>query len=248
MMNSHRGFTLVLVLLLVSINAISAHQRVSTESDTESGVAHKPTKTLGFSGGMLFHAGYLFASSPDELFRNMSLKDMSNISDLPRDGFTLGLGGALRLHIKNHIHLGAEGGVSTMPLMKSGSNIRTGWGGALCDYYFTIGRVRPMIGGLIGGGSNRRLYVPSDGSYIDSGDSTLAYNASYVKTPFFFLDPYLGVEIQLSGHSALVIKADYMLPFSRSKIGVAIKKGESPWSVFVTPSGPRLYVGVLFGH
>lgn len=247
MMNSHRILLIALVHILC-IFSISARQRVEAESDADSSVAIKPAPALGFSGGMLFHAGYLFSASPDELFRNQSLKNLSNVSDLPRDGVTLGLGGALRLHIKNHIHVGAEGGVSTMPLMRSGSNIRTGWGGALCDYYFSIGRVRPMIGGLIGGGSNRRLYVPSDGSYIDSGDSTLAYNASYIKTPFFFLDPYLGVEIQLSGHSALVIKADYMLPFSRSKMGVAIKKGESPWSVFVTPSGPRLYVGILFGH
>ena len=43
-------------------------------------------------------------------------------------GFAYGFGGQLRIHFLDHIHLGGEGHVSTMPLTGTGSNVRTGWG------------------------------------------------------------------------------------------------------------------------
>lgn len=249
MIQLHRIALLALAALIGNTYLLALPRaEMASDSANNSSSVSKPSLKIGFSGGMLLHVGYMFSSSPDALFRNLSLKDLSNVTDLPRDGVALGLGGALRLHIGNHIHVGAEGGVSTMPLMRSGSSIRTGWGGALCDYCFGSGRIRPMIGGLIGGGTSRRLYVPSDGSSINAGDGSLTYNASYVNTPFFLLDPYIGMEIQLSSHSALVIKADYMLPFAKGDFGVAVKNGESPWSSFISPSGPRLYIGILFGR
>ena len=89
--------------------------------------------------------------------------------------------------------------MSTMPLMGTGSNIRTGWGGAFCDFYTNWGKVRPLVGMTIGGGSMKRLYVPDQAEGVDfaTADST-HYNASYTKTPFFFLDPYVGLEIGLN--------------------------------------------------
>ena len=76
-----------------------------------------------------------------------------------------------------------------------------------------------------------------------TSDSTI-YNASYTKTPFFYLDPYIGMEVALKSHIALLIRIDYMLPFGKtsSKLTENVK-----WSNFMSPSGPRLYVGVLFG-
>ena len=83
----------------------------------------------GFSGGMMLHGGYLFADSPDRVFSNSGLGSLDYVKALPRDGFCYGLGGALRVHLINHFHIGAEGFVSTLPLMRTGSNVRYGWGG-----------------------------------------------------------------------------------------------------------------------
>ena len=198
----------------------------------------------GFSGGMMIHGGYAFSTSPNELFRNGSLEG-SKLNDLPKDGFTFGLGGTLRLHLIDHIHLGGEGHMSFMPLMSSGSSIRTGWGGAMCDFYATLGIVKPLIGMTIGGGAMRRVYVPEDAEQISKGANGMVYNASYSKTPFFLLDPYVGLEIAL-GKVAMLIRVDYMLPFGKDNDGLATPTVK--WSNFVTPSGPRLYVGFVFGH
>lgn len=200
----------------------------------------------GFSGGMMLHGGYLFADSPDKIFSNTGLGNADYVKGLPKDGFCYGLGGALRTHLVNHFHLGAEGFMSTMPLMKTGSNVRIGWGGVLCDAYFTIGRVRPLIGLTIGGGAMRRLYVPKQDEGTDYAvtDDTY-YNASYAKTPFFFLDPYVGVEVGLNNHMALIFRVDYMLPFGSSNSQLT---DDTRWSRFMSPSGVRLYVGIMFGR
>ena len=142
--------------------------------------------------------------------------------------------------------------MSTMPLMRTGSNVRTGWGGALCDFYTDWGKVRPMIGMTVGGGTMKRLFVPVDTvGYVPvqtaSGDTT-NYNSSYVKTPFFFMDPYVGLEINLNSHMAIMIRLDYMLPFGRTNSGLTKLGQDVKWSNFMTPSGPRLYVGVMFGR
>lgn len=196
----------------------------------------------GFSGGMMLHAGYQFSDSPDKIFSNTGLGNPDYVKALPKDGACFGLGGALRCHLINHIHLGAEGGVSTMPLMRTGSNIRTAWGGALCDFYANWGKVRPIIGMTVGGGAMRRLYVP-DAPVVTSADET-NYNASYSKTPFFFMDPYVGMEFGLNGHMALILRIDYMLPFGTTNSNLA---GKVNWGNFMTPSGPRLYFGIMFG-
>ena len=203
----------------------------------------------GFSGGMMLHGGYLFSDDPTKVFSNTGLGDPAYVKGLPKSGFCYELGGALRVHLINHIHIGAEGFVSTMPLMGTGSNIRTGWGGALCDFYGNWGKVRPMIGMTVGGGAMRRLYVPVNGTYehTTASDTTI-YNASFVKTPFFMLDPYVGIEINLASHMALLIRIDYMLPFNVHNTGLSEAGKIVKWDNFVTPSGPRLYIGVMFGR
>ena len=199
----------------------------------------------GFTGGMMIHGGYLFTDDPRKLFSNSGLGDEAYVNSLPKHGFTFGLGGALRMHLKDKIHLGAEGFVSTLPLMGTGSSIRTGWGGVLCDVYTNWGKVRPMIGITLGGGSMRRLYVPGQTDKVNYAVSdSIYYNASYTQTPFFFMDPYVGLEVALKAHTALLIRVDYMLPFGKqsSKLTDNVK-----WSNFMSPTGPRLYVGFMFG-
>ncbi len=217
----------------------------SGSKDKDKGTKEHTKILTGFTGGMMIHGGYLFASSPDEMFRNGSLTpEGSALSDLPKDGFTMGLGGTLRLHLIDHIHLGGEGFVSVMPLMASGTSIRTGWGGAMCDFYANLGIVRPMIGMTVGGGATRRLYVPAEAEQTVKGDNNMEYNASFTKTPFFLLDPYIGLEVGFK-KVALLIRIDYMLPFGKSDKGLAAT--DVTWNNFVSPSGPRLYIGCMFG-
>ena len=135
--------------------------------------------------------------------------------------------------------------MSYMPLTASGTSIRSGWGGAMCDFYATFGIVRPLVGLCVGGGSTRRLYVPSEANKTVKDENDTEYNASFTKTPFFLLDPYVGLEIAL-GKISLFIRADYLLPFGKGDRGLADTK--VTWSNFISPSGPRLYFGVLFVH
>ena len=237
---------LVSALLLPGLTA-----RAQEDADTPQEVKAKKSRSAsgfftGFSGGMMLHGGYLFAKDPRYVFSNTGLGSPDYVKNLPNDGFCMGLGGTLRAHLINHIHLGAEGFVSTMPLMKTGSNVRTGWGGAMCDFYTDWGKVRPLIGLTVGGGVMKRLFVP-DAPTVTSADSETNYNASYTKTPFFLLDPYIGMEIGLTNHMALIIRIDYMLPFGRTSSSLTDLKKDVSWGNFMTPSGPRLYVGLMFG-
>ena len=249
-----RKSLLILALALLPLSLMAQEQEAADvqpvkEKEKSSG-GGSPVFT-GFSGGMMLHVGYMFSDSPNKIFSNPSLgSDPAYLKSLPSDGVGLGLGGTLRVHLLNHIHVGAEGHVSTMPLMKTGSNVRTGWGGAMCDVYTTWGKVRPLIGLSVGGGTMKRLYVPTSAPIVSPTDSNTIYNASYTKTPFFYLDPYMGLEIDLNSHMALLIRVDYMLPFGRTTstlTDVAEVKETVKWSNFMTPSGPRLYVGVMFG-
>lgn len=224
-------------------NSNNSNNGNSCNNNNKANKEHKKIVT-GFSGGMMIHGGYLFSKSPDELFRNGSLTG-EIATTLPRDGFTMGLGGTLRMHLVEHIHLGGEGHMSFMPLAASGTSIRTGWGGAMCDFYASLGNVRPLIGLVVGGGSTRRLYVPDEDSAPVTDDDKMEYNASFTKTPFFLLDPYAGLEIAFE-KLALLIRVDYMLPFGKGNKGLA--DTEVNWSNFLSPSGPRLYIGCLFGH
>jgi len=241
---------LILVLAFLPLSMIAQEQGVadaSSSKEVKSSKGHHSSGIYtGFSGGMMVHAGYLFSDTPEKVFSNTGLGNASYIKGLPTSGVCWGLGGSLRVHLLNHIHVGAEGFMSSMPLMKTGSNIRTGWGGAFCDVFTNWGKVRPMVGLTLGGGAMKRLYVPvqNDGLSYATSDST-HYNASYTKTPFFMMDPYIGLEIGLNNHMALLIRIDYMLPFGVAESKLTEKVN---WSKFLTPSGPRLYVGIMFGH
>ena len=90
-----------------------------------------------------------------------------------------------------------------------------------------------------------RLYVPYDKENIESTATETTYNASYTKTPFFMLDPYIGLEIELTRRIALLLRLDWVLSFGGN--GSQLSKDVS-WSHYVSPSGPRLYVGFMFGH
>ena len=62
------------------------------------------------------------------------------------------------------------------------------------------------------------------------------------------MDPYVGLEIDLGNHMAILIRIDYMLPFGRTSSGLTNLGTDVKWSNFMTPSGPRLYIGMMFGR
>lgn len=233
MKKKHFFLPLLLIVFCTNINA-----QTETPQPQKSGGIYN-----GFSGGILLHAGYLFSDSPDKIFSNTGLGSVDYVKGLPKDGACLGLGATLRIHLINHIHLGAEGYISTMPLMKTGSNVRSAWAGALCDFYTNWGKVNPLIGMSLGGGVMQRTYVPQQDTNQDQAQQT-NYNASFAKTPFFYMDPYVGLEIGIGSSMAIMIKIDYMLNFGTSNSNLTENVN---WDNFMTPSGPRLHVGLMLG-
>ncbi|MGN1247814.1 MAG: hypothetical protein ACI4UO_04420, partial [Paludibacteraceae bacterium] len=127
--------------------------------------------------------------------------------------------------------------------------------GLVLDYYWTRDRFRPFLGFTLGGGSMRRMYEGEmDQTKVRHGDRTsmsardqvgaspesdLTYNAYFRKTPFLFVGPYVGFEYALTKRVALVCRLDYVVPFGRNL---------TDEYAYMAPSGPRLYVGFMFGH
>ncbi len=196
----------------------------------------------GFSFGIVGNIGYAFANNPSEMYHNGSLTNLTK-DELNTRSVSLGAGAMARIHLIDHIHVGAEGYLSTMPMMKSGSSIRHGYAGALVDGYLEVGKVALLAGSGIGGGKVKRMYVPNGPEEVTSTDG-IVYNASYTTTSFFYLDPYIGLEVHFGALLGLMIKLDYLLPFGKSKDGFV---SSVKWSSFISPSGPRLHVGVLLG-
>lgn len=206
------------------------------------------TKFNGLSGGMMVHLGYQFGQGCG--FPTPLSLQQENAEEAYLRSITYGIGGMLRVHLFNHMHIGSEGYMSTMPLKSQGdgSNIRTGWGGILCDYYITIGRCQFIAGGTVGGGAQRNLHVFSEEdskiigeNFRETWDNIFTYGsqesnstACYCKKNFFVLDPYVAVEYAVTNRIHLIVKLDYLLASHNRE--------------FLTPSGPRLYVGFMFGH
>ncbi len=178
----------------------------------------------GYSGGMMLHAGYMFGE----------------IGHLPYNpqGMTYGIGGALRINLWEHLRIGGEGYVSTMPTgltdlrntLQTGSYIRNGWGGLLVDAYWRCERFWPYIGGTIGGGAKRSLFI-REGSLNDwEAEPVSMFN----KQSYFMIDPFVGFDYLLTTRIHLTFKLDYVL---------ALHEGH-----LLRPTGPRFYFGFLFCH
>lgn len=185
----------------------------------------------GFSGGMMGHAGYLFGENAD------APKTDNGLICSPQGG-TFGLGGALRVHLWKHLRVGGEGFVSTMNsgttnmkhVLQKGSYIRTGFGGVLMDACWRKEKVWPYIGGSVGGGAMRSLYV-LDGNQ----DDWIAENKAYLhKQSFFYVNPYVGMDWCMTKRVHLTLRMDWMLALSDKQL--------------VLPTGPRFFFGFMFCH
>ena len=238
-----RNLYFTLLLLLLPLFAFAQTDTTTTK------------KKFIFSGGMMLHIGYQGG-------KGCGFLDDATGQEQTLHSLTYGIGGQLRFHLMEHMHIGTEGYVSTMPLNRQGkeSNIRTGWGGILCGYYTTFNRLQLMAGGTLGGGAQRSLHVFHTNEQAALGDAlavnapfddfsqtregataashpqaeTPIHSSSFAKKSFFVFDPYMALEYALTQRIHLIFKLDYLIAVHQQQ--------------FLTPSGPRLYVGFMFCH
>ncbi len=187
--------------------------------------AQEATKVYqGFSGGMMLHAGYL-----------SGINDNAPVSP---QGLTKGIGGAMRVHLWDHLRVGMEGYVSTLnssssdarDLLADGSYIRTGFGGLVADLCWREGKWWPYVGAGVGGGAMRGLYILAG----NQDDWLPEPQALFNKQSFFYVLPYVGMDFCMTPKMHLTFKADWML---------ALHDGS-----LLMPTGPRIYFGFMFCH
>lgn len=179
----------------------------------------------------MFHSGYMFGRD------NNAPKAPDGTSTSPQ-GATFGIGGALRVHLWKHLRTGFEGFVSTMhsgttdrsSVLQPGSYVRVGCGGVLADACWRLDKAWPYIGGAIGGGSMKGLYILEGDQYSWSQDA----NSTFHKQSFFYVTPYVGCDYCLTRKVHLTFRFDWMLAFHHQSL--------------VQPTGPRLYFGFMFCH
>lgn len=153
-------------------------------------------------------------------------------------GLTYGLGGSMRVNLMKHLRIGCEGfssnvksGVSDQhDFLQKGSYIRTGWGGVIADACWRMEKVWPFIGGSVGGGAMRTLSIV-DGSQDDWQTEGVAI---LHKQGFGYVNPYVGIDWCMTRRVHLTVRMDWMLAFANKQL--------------IFPTGPRLYVGIMFCH
>ncbi len=195
------------------------HQSSERQEATNRKMAYK-----GFIGGMMLHTGYLCG-------RTMTVVSPSAGSqEVSVGGAPFGIGGAIRFMFGKHLRIGAEGYVSTLTYGEYHSHAKIGWGGLLADCAWKVGNCRLFIGGTVGGGSqtNTTILSPIADDYI------VEEAVSYRKYGFAAVAPFAGVEVPVNRRVNIVFKADWLLNVT------------NPQDDFV--SGPRIYVGFMFGH
>ena len=179
---------------------------------------------------MMVHAGYLFGQPA-----GATLPTGENISP---QGVTYGLGGSMRVHLWKHLRVGMEGFSSTMKseatdqhnFLQKGSYIRTGWGGMIADACWRLEKVWPYIGGSVGGGAMRTLSIV-EGSQDDWTPEGVAV---LHKQGFGYVNPYVGMDYCITRRIHATFRLDWMLAFADKQL--------------VYPTGPRLYIGIMFCH
>ena len=191
----------------------------------------------GCGGGMMVHAGYLFGQPA-----GATLPTGESIS---MQGMTYGLGGSMRVHLWKHLRVGMEGFSSNVKcgatdqhdFLQKGSYIRTGWGGFIADACWRLEKVWPYIGGSVGGGAMRTLSVV-EGSQDDWQPEGLAI---LHKQGFGYVNPYVGMDYCITRRIHATFRLDWMLAFAQQQHGCRE-------SLLVLPTGPRLYIGIMFCH
>lgn len=171
----------------------------------------------GFDGGMMLHTGYLSCKVPNINYSTT--------------GATFGMGGVVRMHLKEHWMLGTEGYVSIMRQMNNGSYIKNFWAGLLGEFYWSFKYVMPYVGVTVGGGKQTCFFM-FDGNALDwKTEGKVLFH----KQPFIAVDPFIGSDFLISKSFHLTLKMDYLCNIDT--------KG-----ALLHLHGPRIYVGFIFYH
>lgn len=210
---------------LLSAFAILCLSSAPASAQTQASPLCRDGVYQGFSGGMMIHGGFLGGSTSAPKANKWR-------------GATMGIGGAARVNLWQHLRVGAEGYISTMPssltnlsgTLARGSYISSSWGGVLADAYWRLPKVWPYVGATIGGGSLKSLYI-YDG---DQHDWTSEGEAMFNKQPCLMIDPFIGMDYCLTEKIHLSLRVDCLMPFHGSSL--------------LQPIGPRLYAGFMFCH
>jgi hypothetical protein len=173
----------------------------------------------GYSGGMMFHTGYLSAGSVD----------ISDSQKQKIEGMAWGIGGLVRFHFGQHFRIGGEGYNSTLYYGKNKSYTTLSWGGLLMDCQWIIHDFTLFLGGTIGGGNVKNITILNNTSSHSTNE-----NALYRKYTVMIADPFLGMEYAMTQRIHLIIKADCIFNIMGKQ------------SDFAT--GVRIYTGVVFFH
>lgn len=203
---------------------------VFAQNDTTALQKEKVRVFQGCSGGMMVHAGYLFGQPAGAM--------LPTGEQISMQGLTYGLGGSMRVNLWKYLRVGCEGfssnlktGVSDQyAFLQKGSYIRTGWGGVIADACWRMEKVWPFIGGSIGGGAMHTLSIV-DGSQDDWQVEGVAI---LHKQGFGYVNPYVGMDYCITKRIHATFRLDWMLAFANKQL--------------VFPTGPRLYVGIMFCH
>ena len=209
----------IVVLLLSIITCIEVSSNDSTKV------------FQGYSGGMMLHTGYLFGQD-----KNAPIA--ADGRSCSPQGAIWGLGGSIRVHLWKYLRTGFEGGVSNMnsgwtdcnEILQKGSYVRMGYGGVLADACWRLEKIWPYIGGTIGGGTIKGLYI-LEGNQEDWIEET---HSVFHKNSFFYVTPYVGFDYCMTKRIHLTFRFDWMLAFHKNEL--------------VMPTGPRLYFGFMFTH
>jgi hypothetical protein len=174
----------------------------------------------GYSGGMMIHAGYLWA-------KGISVPNAHE--QIKMDGMTWGIGGLMRLHFGKHFRVGGEGYNSSLHYGKNKSYATLSWGGLLLDCKWKINKFTLFLGGTVGGGSVKNIRI------LDAvSPNSTEKNAIYRKYTVMIADPFLGMEYAISQRLYFITKADYIFNITEKQPDFA--------------KGIRIYAGFVFFH
>lgn len=170
----------------------------------------------GYDGGMMLHAGYI--------------KSYNYALGMSQEGWTKGIGGAIRFHFGEHYRIGTEGYVSNLGMLGNDSYIKTFWAGLLNDFYWQFGKFMPYAGLTLGGGTVTNCYI-IDGI---TNDWEAEEKVIFKKDAIVAIDPFIGCDYCVTDAMHLTFKIDYLM-------GIGNK------STYF-PQGPRFYIGFIFFH
>ncbi len=147
-----------------------------------------------------------------------------------QNGLCYGFGGQLNFLISDHIRLGSEGYSSYFHYPEDNGIFRLGWGGILLGYQLNKKNLCPVLNLTIGGASVNDMQFIEVNTRDEEPDKII-----YRRHSGMVISPAIVMEYKLKSKYTAIMKIDYLIPLTGSKT-----------VLFAT--GPRLYMGFLFGR